>query len=96
MRVCVVTRERVHRSLLWRVVRVAPGEVSLDVGQGRSAYVTRTLDAVRAARKKNRIGRALRTKVEREVYDELERRALELLQAQGGYHDDTGNKDVPV
>jgi uncharacterized protein len=75
---CVVTRQLVHRSKLWRVVRVGPGMVELDTGQGRSAYVVRTVDAVRLARTKNKIGRALRTNVPPHIYDELERRALKM------------------
>lgn len=72
------------RDQMWRVVRGADRAVSLDGGQGRSAYISRSVVAVRAARKKNRIGRALRCEVQGCVYDELEMRALEFEKMAGG------------
>jgi uncharacterized protein len=75
MRACVSTRRRLHRDNMWRVVRIAKGKVALDHGQGRSAYVSHSLEAVLEARKKNRIGRALRATVPDVIYDELVRRA---------------------
>jgi uncharacterized protein len=89
MRMCVVTRQLVHRSKLWRVVRVGPGVVVLDTGQGRSAYVARTVDVVRLARTKNKIGRALRTNVPPHIYDELERRALKIQERESEARIDT-------
>lgn len=78
MRLCVVTRQRLPRRQLWRVVRGRDRLVSLDVGQGRSAYVSRQVTAVRAARKKDRLGKALKCQVGKGIYDELETRALRL------------------
>ena len=56
-----------------------PGDpqVRLDVGNGRSVYISKTLDAVINARKKNRAVKMLRAKLPNSVFDELERRAKE-------------------
>jgi uncharacterized protein len=75
MRVCVSTRQRLNRHEMWRVVRISKNSVALDHGQGRSAYISQSLEAVLEARKKNRIGRALRAVVPGAIYDELVQRA---------------------
>lgn len=64
---------------MFRVVRVGPKRAVVidDNGIGRSAYVSKTLEAVQEARKRNRIGRAVRAKIPESIYDELERMASE-------------------
>jgi uncharacterized protein len=78
MRVCVSTRQRINRHEMWRIVRISKNNVALDHGQGRSAYISQSLEAVLEARKKNRIGRALRAAVPGAIYDELVQRAMRI------------------
>lgn len=76
-RECVSTRDKYPRRLLYRVVRVPPParpQVRLDEGNGRSAYICKTLEAVVHARRKNRAARALRAYVPNVIYEELEYR----------------------
>lgn len=73
MRLCVVTRERLPRSLMFRVVRSGvPPRIVVGAGEGRSAYVSKSVAAVHDARRMNKIGRSLRTRVPPEILDELE------------------------
>lgn len=72
----MVTRERTARSLMLRVVRQPPPadpEICTDRrANGRSAYVSRSLDAVREARRRKKLSFALRTEVPTSIYDQLE------------------------
>lgn len=64
------------RSSFLRVVRHPTGEVAVSESpkdQGRGAYICRSVECVRAARKKNALSRALKHAVPIEVYDVLER-----------------------
>jgi uncharacterized protein len=70
---CVSCRRVADRQEFWRVVRVA-GKVQLDSGMGRSAYLCPTADCLTAARKKNRLSRALKAPVGEETYQWLEER----------------------
>ena len=54
---------------------IAPGEISLDLGgkkPGRGAYVCRSADCLRAARKSHRLERAFGCAIPDEVYDRME------------------------
>ena len=74
-RMCVSCRQTAHRDTLWRVVRTFPNcNVALDEGMGRSAYVCRTEQCLKAAQKKNRLGRALRSPIPPQIYEVLEQR----------------------
>lgn len=57
-----------------RIVRSKEGEVTVDVTgkkSGRGAYVSKSVEAVENARKKNILDRQLDAKVSDEVYEEL-------------------------
>jgi predicted RNA-binding protein YlxR (DUF448 family) len=60
----------------WRIVRINPsGELQLDRGMGRSAYICPQGSCLQAAQKKNRLGRSLRVKAVPEVlYQTLKQR----------------------
>ncbi|MGB3790485.1 MAG: YlxR family protein [Phormidesmis sp.] len=74
-RLCVSCRQTVHRDRLWRVVRTYPHrQIQLDCGMGRSAYLCPDARCLSAARKKNRLAKALRTSVPPEIYQALESR----------------------
>jgi predicted RNA-binding protein YlxR (DUF448 family) len=69
---CISCRAIAPKQDLWRVVRVYPTQtVQLDQGMGRSAYLCPKADCLKAAQKKNRLGRALKATVPEDVYDQL-------------------------
>ena len=56
----------------WRIVRVYPsGQLQLDWGMGRSAYLCPQASCLQAAQKKSRLGRSLRTPVPEALYQIL-------------------------
>jgi predicted RNA-binding protein YlxR (DUF448 family) len=72
---CVACRKVSLKVDFWRVVRVYHSlSVQLDEGMGRSAYVCPQVECLKAARKKNRLGRALKAAISDSLYDELEER----------------------
>lgn len=81
VRLCAATRDTTHRNLLLRVFRAARPAAGLGAseplvrvggGQGRAAYVSARVDAVRSLRRKNRLAKALRAPVPSSIYDALE------------------------
>lgn len=69
---CLSCRQVGLKQAFWRIVRVYPsGKVQLDVGMGRSAYICPQENCLKAAQKKNRLGRALRVSVSEELYQML-------------------------
>lgn len=78
---CVSCRRLAPKEFFLRLVRVHPsGQVELERGMGRSAYLCPKISCFQAARKKNRLGRALRTRIPDEIYQALGRR-IDALQA---------------
>ena len=77
VRKCVGTNQRYQKSDMLRVVRKGDAVVidELQQIQGRGAYIKPDAEVIRKAQKKNAFARALRMKVEKEIYDAL----LELL-----------------
>ncbi len=75
MRMCTGCGEMKPKRELVRVVKSPEGEVSLDrTGKkpGRGAYVCRSADCLRAARKARRFERAFSCRIPDEVYDRME------------------------
>ncbi len=74
LRQCVVTRERLPKGELLRIVKNKEGEVRVDEtgkAHGRGAYVKRDKKTVETARKKHALDRAFGVKVPEGVYDEI-------------------------
>ncbi len=72
---CISCRQVALKQEFWRIVRVyASGQVQLDQGMGRSAYLCPQERCLQAAQKKNRLGRSLHTPVPEAVYQTLWRR----------------------
>ena len=72
---CVGCGESFPKSSLIRVVRTPEGDVVLDVTgrkNGRGAYVCRSAECFRAARRKKRFSTNLSVEIPEEVYDRLE------------------------
>ncbi|MBE6531533.1 MAG: YlxR family protein [Ruminococcaceae bacterium] len=74
-RQCLGCNEHKPKGELLRVVRSPEGEISLDFTgkkSGRGAYICRSLDCLKKARKSRRIDRNLDCTIPDEVYDRME------------------------
>ncbi len=74
MRTCVVTKEKLEKRELLRIVRTKELEIKIDpTGKlnGRGAYIKKDIDVVEKARKSKVLERALETKINDDFYDEL-------------------------
>lgn len=76
MRRCLATNESFPKKELLRIVRTPEGEIKVDLTgklNGKGAYISRSLEALKIAKDKNVLGRALETQIPEEVYTEIER-----------------------
>lgn len=75
MRMCAGCGEHKPKKELVRVVKPPEGEISLDTTgrkPGRGAYVCRSADCLRLARKARRLERAFSCQIPDEVYERME------------------------
>ena len=75
MRMCTGCGEMKPKRELVRVVKNSEGEISLDLtgkAQGRGAYVCRSIDCLKKARKSRRIVRSFKCRIPDELYDKME------------------------
>ena len=73
-RMCLGCREHKDKKELVRVVRSPEGEVSVDLTgrkNGRGAYICRSRDCLKKARKQKAISRALNCEITDEVFEQL-------------------------
>lgn len=69
---CISCRQLALKQNFWRIVRLYPsGQLQLDWGMGRSAYLCPQKSCLEAAQKKNRLGRSLHTSVPEALYQTL-------------------------
>lgn len=69
---CISCRRVALKQEFWRIIRVYPsGELQLDQGMGRSAYLCPQVSCLQAAHKKNRLGRSLHKPVPSALYQTL-------------------------
>ncbi|RAM50821.1 YlxR family protein [Mastigocladus laminosus UU774] len=69
---CISCRKVGLKNEFWRIVRVFPsGQVQLDEGMGRSAYICPNMSCLSTAQKKNRLGRSLHASVPETLYQTL-------------------------
>ena len=74
MRSCVVTKEKLPKQELVRVVRTPEGNVIIDLkgkANGRGAYLKKDLEVIEKARKSKILDRTLEVSVGDEIYEEL-------------------------
>ncbi len=74
MRSCVVTKERLPKQRLLRVVRTPSGEVCVDESgkmNGRGAYLKKDLEVVEKAKKSKILEKRLECSIEDEVYEKI-------------------------
>lgn len=75
MRTCVVTKEKVLKKELVRVVRTPEGTIEVDLTgkkNGKGAYLKLSSDVILKARKSKALDRALEVSVPESIYEELE------------------------
>lgn len=73
-RTCVVTKEKLQKKDLIRVVRDKEGNVSVDItgkANGRGAYLKRDIDVINKAKSTKVLERILEVDIPSEIYDEL-------------------------
>ena len=74
MRMCVGCREMQEKRALLRIVKNAEGAISFDrVGKapGRGAYICKARECLDKAMKQKQLERALETKIEAAVFEQL-------------------------
>lgn len=74
MRSCVVSREKLPKKDLVRVVRTPEGSVVIDLKgklNGRGAYLKKDLEVINKAQKTKVLNRHLEVEVPETVYEEL-------------------------
>ena len=82
---CAICKKVAHKEAFWRVVRLSSSHmVQLDKGEGRSAYLCPQPDCLKAAQKKNRLGRSLKAPVDMEIYQALEERLASYIASDEG------------
>jgi predicted RNA-binding protein YlxR (DUF448 family) len=72
-RCCISCRRLADKSEFWRVVRLNNREISINQGMGRSAYICQTEKCLLAVEKKDRLSRALKTAVPKDLYQTLKK-----------------------
>ena len=74
MRSCVVTKEKLEKKDLLRIVRNKDGIVSLDVtgkASGKGAYLKKDEEVILKARQNKILDRVLETTIPDEIYEEM-------------------------
>ena len=76
MRTCVVSKEKLPKQELVRVVRTPEGKIIIDdtgKANGRGAYVKKNIEIIRKARQTKILERTLEVNIGDEIYEELEK-----------------------
>ncbi len=74
MRSCVITKERLPKNELVRVVRTPEGTVKVDLTgkmNGHGAYLKKDLSVFEKAKKGNALGHHLETEIPDSIFEEL-------------------------
>lgn len=76
LRSCVVTKEKLPKQDLLRIVKTKEGEVKVDLTgkmNGRGAYIKKDMATLEKAIKTKALNHHLETEVTQEVYDEIKK-----------------------
>ncbi len=74
LRMCVVTREKLEKRELLRVVRTPDNEVVVDLSgkqNGKGAYLKKDLEVINKAQKSKILDRVLEIEIPDSVYEDL-------------------------
>ena len=75
-RTCVVTKEKLPKKELLRIVRNTAGQVVPDLTgklNGRGAYIKKDIDTLNKAKQNKALEKALEVSITDEVYSEIEK-----------------------
>lgn len=75
MRSCVITKEKLPKKELIRVVRTPDGEVIIDTigkANGRGAYLKKDIEVIKKAKSNKLLNRVLEVEIPDKIYEELE------------------------
>lgn len=81
LRKCIGCNQMLDKRTLIRVVKNKEGEVSLDKtakAPGRGAYLCNNIECFNKAQKSRAVERALKQKIEIEIYESMEKQINEL------------------
>ena len=76
LRTCIVTKEKLPKKELVRVVKNKDNEISVDLtgkANGRGVYLKKELDVILEAKDKNILNKHFETEISLELYKELVR-----------------------
>ncbi len=74
-RTCVITKEKIAKKDLLRVVRTPEGDIVVDLSgkaNGRGAYLKKDPEVIEKARKTRTLDQILETPIPDEIYDEMQ------------------------
>lgn len=74
MRSCVVTKEKLPKMELLRIVRTTDGNIVPDVSgkiNGRGAYIKKDIETLEKAKKSRVLEKVFEIKISEDVYDEI-------------------------
>ncbi len=77
LRTCIITKEKLEKKDLLRVVRTPMGNVIVDdtlKANGRGAYLKKDKSVIEEAKNKKTLEKHLEVKINDEIYDELLKR----------------------
>ena len=76
LRTCIITREKLPKKELLRIVRTPEGEIVPDLTgklNGRGAYIKKDLETLNKARKNKALDKALEFNISEEAFDNIEK-----------------------
>lgn len=74
LRTCVITKEKLPKQELLRIVRTPEGEIKVDeTGKmnGRGAYIKKDIEVLQKAKKSKILDKRLECNIEDKVYEEI-------------------------
>lgn len=74
LRTCIVTKEKLPKKELLRIVRTPEGNVIVDItgkANGRGCYIKKSREVLEKAKKGEYIKRALEVEINNDLYDEI-------------------------
>ena len=75
MRSCIITKEKLPKKELIRVVRTPEGEIVIDeIGKanGRGAYLKKDIEVIKKAKNNKVLNRVLEVEIRDSIYEKLE------------------------
>ena len=74
LRTCIITKEKLPKAELIRIVRTPEGEIIIDTSgkaNGRGAYLKKNIEVFEQAKKSKALNRHLETQIPDEIFEQL-------------------------